>query len=66
MLPLPDYFQMLFELCIISLSWTPSPYHTFHPKPASFQSLAKFLCSQPFPRPLSVKERTLEKGFLVK
>lgn len=36
---LPDYLHTLFELCIIPLTWTPFPHHTFHPKPGSLQSL---------------------------
>lgn len=36
---LPDYLHTLFELCIIPLTWTPFPNHTFHPNPVSLQSL---------------------------
>lgn len=36
---LPDYLHMVFELCIIPLTWTPFPHHTFFPKLISLQSL---------------------------
>lgn len=36
---LPDYLHTLCELCIIPLTWTPFPHHTFHPKSGFLQSL---------------------------
>lgn len=36
---LPDCLHMLFEPCIIPLTWTPFPDHRFYSKPVSLQSL---------------------------